>query len=45
MTAILTLLSFASAIASFMVWVEFRAPQGYEDEDGFHLGTEPRSSR
>ncbi len=45
MTAVLTLLSFTSAIASFMLWAEFHAPQGYEDDEGFHLGTEPRSSR
>jgi hypothetical protein len=24
-----------------LVWCAKRAPEGYEDADGFHLGTEP----
>lgn len=36
------MLGITSAVACFMVWVEFRAPAGYEDETGFHVGEEPR---
>ena len=45
MTTLLTILGITSAITSFMVWVEFRAPQGYEDETGFHYGEEPRPAQ
>ena len=30
------------AIAIVLVWVEFFAPEGYEDHNGFHLGRDPR---
>jgi hypothetical protein len=42
MTAILIILGVAAAVASFMVFIEMRAPSGYEDENGFHYGDEPR---
>ena len=26
----------------FMLWLESHAPEGYEDEHGFHFGPEPK---
>lgn len=36
------ILGITAAIALVLVWVEFFAPEGYEDHNGFHLGRDPR---
>ncbi len=37
------LLGFTVAVALVLIWAEFFAPEGYEDQNGFHLGREPRT--
>ena len=45
MTALFAIFTLGIFVVALMAWVELRAPQGYEDDSGFHLGEEPRSTR
>lgn len=41
----IALLLFIAASMVFMAWLVWSAPEGWEDEEGFHLGPEDPSPR
>jgi hypothetical protein len=41
-TVLFFMMVFAVLAYSFVIWALKRAPEGYEDKDGFHLGKLPK---